>query len=173
MRIRNAFLVAVSALALWSMGPSQASAVTLYDGAGFLYGTQSFSDSFTLPSSGTLTVTLTNVAWPQQLASLKLMVESTDGVLKSGDASASPFSSSFSVKAGDVFAQWFGTAQGSLNTGVYTMSINFQPTVGNPVPLPTSIALFLSGIGLLLLQRRIQPDVPAETNRSADDMHAG
>lgn len=172
MKISKVFLAAVSTLALWSMGSSQAPAEVIYDGAGFMRGTQSFSDSFNLSSAGTLTVTLTNVAWPQSLASLQLIVESTSGVLKSGDATTSPFTSSFSVNAGDVFAQWFGTAQGALDRGVYAINISFEPTGGNPVPLPTSIALFLSGIGLLVWQRRIRPDIPAETNGDVHDMHA-
>jgi hypothetical protein len=57
------------------------------------------------------------------------------------------------VTSGNVVAQWFGTAQGSLNAGVYALEIQFQPS-SNPVPLPTSIALFLSGVGLLVWQRR-------------------
>jgi hypothetical protein len=150
---------------LWSVSANRAPAEVLYDGAGFLYGTQSFSESFDLPTSGMLSVTLTNVAWPEELSSLKMMVDSTGGVLKSGDASISPFASSFSVKAGDVFAQWFGTAQGNLDTGVYTMKISFQPTGGsNTVPLPTSIVLFLSGLGLLLWQRRIGSPVPTRAD---------
>jgi hypothetical protein len=58
----------------------------------------------------------------------------------------------FNVSAGNITAQWFGTPQGSLNTGVYGLEIQFQP--GSPVPLPTSIALLLSGLGLLIWQRR-------------------
>ncbi len=170
MNISKVFLAAVSALAFCSVGSSPASAEMLYDGSGFLRGTQSFSDSFYLSSPGTLTVSLTNVAWPQQLSSLKLLVDSTSGMLKSGDASISPFSSSFSVSAGDVFAQWFGTAQGTLDTGVYSLNISFQPA-GSPVPLPTSIALFLSGLGLFLWQRRIRPE-PAEAHRSSRDLQA-
>lgn len=174
MKISNVFLAAVSAFALWSMSSSQAPAEVIYDGAGFMRGTQSFSDSFKLSSPGTLTVTLTNVAWPQSLASLKMIVESSGSVLKSGDATTSPFTSSFSVNAGDVFAQWFGTTQGPLDRGVYALNISFEATGsgGNPVPLPTSIALFLSGMALLVWQRRIRPDLPAETNGDVHDMHA-
>jgi hypothetical protein len=164
MKIRNALLV--SALMLWSMGSSRASAEVLYDGAGFLYGTQAFSESFDLPSAGILSVTLTDVAWPQQLASLKMSVGTTAGIMKTGDATNTPFSSSFSVKAGDVFTQWFGTAQGTLKTGLYTVNINFQPQ-GSAVPLPKSIALFLSGIALLLWQRRIRS--PVLTDRPSLD----
>ena len=53
----------------------------LYDGSGFLAGTQSFEESFNLPSAGTLTVTLSNVAWPEQLASLNLLLTSVGGTL--------------------------------------------------------------------------------------------
>jgi hypothetical protein len=61
---------------------------------------------------------------------------------------------SFKVKAGDVFAQWFGTAQGPLDAGVYSMKIDFIPAGQTVVPLPTSLALFVSGLGLLAWYRR-------------------
>jgi len=62
--------------------------------------------------------------------------------------------STFVVKdAQEVFAQWFGTAQGPLDAGVFSMKIDFQPNVG-VVPLPTSIVLLLSGLALLVWQCR-------------------
>jgi hypothetical protein len=119
----------------------------LFDSAGFVQGTQSFVESFDVTTPGTLTVTLTNVDWPQQLADLNLLVSSTNATLgpEMGAGTAS-----FSVGPGDVFAQWFGTAQGPLNTGVYSIRVAFQPSA---VPLPTSIALLLSGLVLLIWQR--------------------
>jgi hypothetical protein len=101
-----------------------------------------------------LTVTLANVAWPTQLASLDLLVSSPSGALGPElDATNSTATATYNVTSGNVVAQWFGTAQGSLDAGVYAMEIQFQPS-SNPVPLPTSIALFLSGIGLLVWQRK-------------------
>jgi hypothetical protein len=155
MTIRSAFLTVISALALGSMGatPTRAAQI-LYEGVGFMQGTQSFSDSFNVASSGTLTVTLGNVPWPTQLSSLNMLVSQTSGA--SGPQMGAG-TSSFNVNAGNVFAQWFGTAQGPLNAGVYSLEIQFQPgagTSGSPVPLPTSIALLLSGLGLLMWQRR-------------------
>lgn len=124
----------------------------LYDGTGFLLGTQSFAESFNLPSAGTLTVTLSNVAWPEQLASLNLVLSSANGIL--GPEMGSGTSTFYVSAGGDVTAHWFGTAQGPLDAGVYSMQIDFQPSAGTPVPLPASIALLLSGLSLLLWQRR-------------------
>jgi hypothetical protein len=145
---------------------AQASEV-LFNGVGFLQGSQSFSDSFNLSAPGTLTVTLANVAWPTQLASLDLLLTSPSGAM---GPEMGPGTSTFNVTAGNVTAQWFGTAQGALNTGVYSMEIQYQPSgsSGNPVPLPTSIALFLSGLGLLLWQRRSRPAEPAPVSHARD-----
>jgi hypothetical protein len=124
----------------------------LYDGSGFMRGTQSFSDTFNLTAPGTLTVTLTNVAWPQQLASLNFLLSSANGTM-GPEMSAGTYS--FNVAAsGNVFAQWFGTAQGPLNAGVYSLKIDFQPQGGTTVPLPASVLLLLSGLALLLWQSR-------------------
>jgi hypothetical protein len=123
----------------------------LYDGSGFLQGTQSFIESFNLPSAGTLTITMSNVNWIEPLASLNLVLSSPNGKLGPEMAAGT---STFAVQSGEVSAQWFGTAQGPLNIGVYGVKIEFQPAAGIPVPLPTSIALLLSGLVLLFWQRR-------------------
>lgn len=152
---RNLSIGALALVIGGSMGCMRANASEiLYDGVGFMQGTQSFTDSFSLSSPGTLTVTLANVAWPTQLASLNLLVSTPSGALGPElNATNSTATATYNVTSGNIVAQWFGTAQGSLDAGVYAMEIQFQPS-SNPVPLPTSIALFLSGIGLLVWQRR-------------------
>jgi MYXO-CTERM domain-containing protein len=47
-----------------------------------------------------------------------------------------------------LYAHWFGNANGAFGLGVYGLNIAFQPT-GTPVPLPTSLILLLSGLGML------------------------
>ena len=161
MKLRS-LLVMGAALALSVVGAHrvQASEV-LYDGVGFLEGTQSFSDSFNLSSPGTLTVTLGDIGWPQPLASLNMLVSSPSGAL---GPEMGVGTSTFNVLSGNVVAQWFGTAQGPLNAGVYSLEIQFQPGV-SAVPLPTSIALLLSGLGLLIWQRRTRAgDLQAASN---------
>jgi hypothetical protein len=152
MKFRQLTATTILGLSAWifSLGSAQASTV-IYDGVGFLTGTQSFTDSFSVATAGTVTVTLSNIAFPEELASLSLMLSSPSGGALGSQMQAG--TESFHVQAGDVFAQWFGTAQGPMNSGVYALKIAFDPA-SSPVPLPTSIALLLSGLGLMAWQRR-------------------
>lgn len=153
MKIRQLLATAILGLCAWALPTNFAQANTvMYEGLGFLQGTQTFTESLNLASPGTLTVTLSNMAWPEPLANLNLMLTSANGML--GQEMMSGGTETFNVNSGNVLAQWFGTAQGPLNAGVYGVKIEFQPTIGTPVPLPTSIALLLSGLGLLVWQRR-------------------
>src|ERR1700738_2433400 len=82
MKKRSVLLGALGAAALWSSGLGQAQASeVLYNSSGFLQGTQSFVQAFNIATPGTLTVTLTNVAWPQQLASLNLLLSTANGMM--------------------------------------------------------------------------------------------
>lgn len=170
MKIWNMSIGALALLVCWSMGAPRAEASEiLYEGVGFLQGTQSFTDSFTLSSPGTLTVSLSNVSWPTPLASLDMLVSSPSGALGPElDATNSTAMATYNVTSGNIVAQWFGTAQGVYNAGVYAMEIQFQPS-SNPVPLPTSVALLLSGLVLLIWQRKSRgmPVSPAEGAQAA------
>jgi hypothetical protein len=149
-------LLATLAILLSGVGISTAAQV-LYDSSGFIVGQQSFSDSFNVSGPGTLTVTLTNMAWPEPLASLNSVVSTSDGLL---GAEMSAGTETFNVSGGPVFVQWFGSAQGALDAGVYGLNVQYQANGSgggpNPVPLPTSSALFLSGLALLFWQRRVR-----------------
>jgi hypothetical protein len=150
MRQLMAVLIAALGAAILPMAAARADSV-LYDSAGFLRGTESFAQTFNLPSAGTLTVTLSNVEWPVQLASLNVLVSSSNGML--GPSMGAGTSTFYIAAGGNITAQWFGTAQGPLDAGVYSMVIAFQPAV-TAVPLPASIVLLLPALFLLPWQRR-------------------
>jgi hypothetical protein len=150
MNIRHLLCTIAFLISAAAVRPAGASEV-LYNNSGFLTGQQSFVQSFNITGPGTLSVSLTNVDWPQQLASLNLVLSSGSGSLLGPEMGAG--SDSFHVGSGMVYAQWFGTAQGPLDTGVYSLNVEFLPNA-LPVPLPASIALLLSGLALLAWQRR-------------------
>jgi hypothetical protein len=138
----------VAAAALTCARPAAASEV-LFNGAGFMQGQQSFEDSFALSGPGTLTLTLSNIAWPEPLANLEMLVSTPQGLL---GPEVGPETESFSItQASQIYVQWFGTAQGPLNVGVYGLKINWAPTA---VPLPSSVLLLLSGLVMLVWRRR-------------------
>ena len=141
MNIRHLLSITTCILCAALAGRAGAAEV-LYDGSGFLNGQQSFVQSFNITGPGTLTVSLTNVDWPQQLSSLNMVLSSTGGSLLGPEMGAG--TDSFHVDSGLVYAQWFGTAQGPLDTGLYSLNVQFLPTA-TPVPLPASIALFAVG----------------------------
>ena len=140
------------ALAAGSAGAAE----VIYDGAGFIRGQQAGMESFNLPGPGTLTVQLTNVAWPVPLGSLDAVISSPSGL--AGPEMGEGTQSFKLASGGEIFAQWFGTAQGPLDVGVYALKIEFTPNA-LPVPLPTSVGLLVSGLALLGWQRR-RRDVP-------------
>lgn len=146
--------------------PAAASQV-LYDSTGFVVGQQSFRDSFAVSGPGTLTVTLTNMSWPEQLASLNMLVSTPQ--LGSLGPWTGAGSDTYLLSGGPVTVQWFGTAQGPLDAGVYGMEIQFQPN-GTIVPLPTSIALLLSGLCLIAWQRRSRRGGEFEYHRGEFDL---
>jgi hypothetical protein len=137
--------------ALAAVGSASAAEV-MYDGAGFVRGQQSGVESFSVSGPGTLTVQLSNVAWPVSLASVNAVISTASGLL--GPEMGEGTESFQLTTGGEVFAQWFGTAQGPLDVGVYGLKIEFQPGGALPVPLPTSIDLLACGLALLIWQRR-------------------
>lgn len=150
MHIRHLLSITACILCAALAGRAHASEV-LFDSTGFVMGQQSFVQSFNITGPGTLTVSLSNVDWPQTLSSLDVLLSSTGGSPLGPEMGAG--TESFHVDGGLLFAQWFGKAQGALDVGVYSMKIQFQPGA-TTVPLPASIALLLSGLGILVWQRR-------------------
>jgi hypothetical protein len=152
MKIRELGFIGACVFGLLAACGSAGASEVLYDNSGFLTGQQSFSQSFQISGPGTLTVSLANVAWPEQLASLDMLLSTTNGLLGPEMGAGTE---TFDIKAGGtLFADWFGTAQGPLDAGVFSMNIQFQPSGVTPVPLPYSLGLLGSALLLLVWHRR-------------------
>jgi hypothetical protein len=143
----------------------------LYDSAGFIQGQQAFVQSFDITTAGTMTVTLSNIPWMDTIADLGGFMSTSSGVINGSVMNAG--TETFNVLPGVVYAHWFGDANGKYGIGVYGLDITYAANQAvTPVPLPASLVLLLSGIGLICgWQRRIAPDpktgltVPTRSNR--------
>jgi hypothetical protein len=151
-RLRN-LLAAMMVVGVWAMSPGTAHADSvLYDSVGFIEGKQSFVDSFDITTPGTLTVTLSNIAWLDTIADLNAFVTTSGGLIGN---SMGVGTESFQVGPGMIYAHWFGDANGTYGLGVFGMKIMFQP-YATPVGLPGSLILLLSGLGVLFGWQRRQ-----------------
>jgi hypothetical protein len=121
-------------------------------------GTESTVDSFTTAGAGTVTINLKNVDWPTPLTALSFSATSADHVLAHWDQTGSVDSTimTFDVAtAGTYFAHIMATAGGTLDLGLYAMTMTFTPSA---VPLPASGWMLLIGIFALAgLARAIRP----------------
>jgi hypothetical protein len=109
-------------------------------------GTESTLATLTVPSPGALNVTLSNIAWPLSLDSLSFMLSSSDQVISAWSTTTSNFQS-YNVTPGTYFVHVTGSAAGTLDLGVYSITATFQPA--GVVPLPASGVLLLCGVLLI------------------------
>lgn len=107
-----------------------------------------------LAGPGTLTLSLTDLHWPASLQDLRYLITTADGTILGQGSGAG----SFSIAIGSaelIYAVTFGQATPlhglTFGYGSYGLQIGFQP-----VPLPDSVVLLLSGLAALalLLRRR-------------------
>jgi len=115
-------------------------------------GIQSNRYEFNAPGPGTLSVTLTDMTWPERLTSLTADLYSPTSVLGKvgGDQSVN-----FEINSQGLFAAViFATAGNNLglNMGSFSVSIDYR-TSAPEVPLPPAVTALLTGLALLGLAR--------------------
>jgi hypothetical protein len=130
----------------------------LYDSASVISGQGGTTQSLDLSTAGTLTITITNIPWLDVVTDLTSFLSTTSGVVGSKMYTAG--TESVSVGPGTYYANWFGNAQGTYNEGVVGVQIQFQPV--STVPLPATLVLLLSGLGVLFGWQRPRTADPAQ-----------
>jgi hypothetical protein len=153
MKIRH-FMAALGVVIIGGIaGPATARADTvMYDSAGFFQGAQSFTDAMDVPTAGTLTITLADISWFDTDTNLNIFLTTNSGPL-GGNMGVG--TESVNVEPGMVYAHWAGDPVGGYGVGAYGLQIDFTPAGAPEVPLPRSMILLLSGLGILFgWQRR-------------------
>jgi len=144
------YFLAAAALVVAGLGPSAHADTVLYGDAGFIEGRQSFVQPLDITQAGTLTISLSNVPWLDTISDLSFFVTTASKAVGGWETGGSE---SVQVEPGTVYAHWFGDADGKYGLGAFSMKITFQPGVVSTVPLPGSLALLLSVLGLAFLAR--------------------
>jgi len=107
---------------------------------------------------------LSNIPWPESLSSLNFLLSSSSQVLASLSLPQGSTSDTVQVGPGTYFAHLTGTAGGSLDLGLYSISLDFQPA--GVVPLPASGGLLLIGLlAVLALAWPLEPRNPNESSQ--------
>jgi hypothetical protein len=116
----------------------------------FFSGSESQTVSIDVPSAGVLEVTLTDLAWPDRLASLSFSLSQGAGLLT--PAPGSPML--FTITGAEALFGHITAVGGSLGIpglpdfGLYSLDVSFTPA--QAVPLPASVELLAAGLlGLL------------------------
>jgi|SRR5271155_5139994 len=136
--------------------------MVVFDSMSLFQGQQAFTETFSVETTGTLDVTVSDIPWLDAVANLSFFLSSPKGVV--GPTMNGGGSELINIGPGTYTASWFGNAQGAYDLGVVGVNIDFQPN-GTPVGIPASVLLMLSGLGLLFAWPRIAPVLPSSSTQ--------
>jgi hypothetical protein len=159
---RRLAIGATFALAASIAAPFANADTLIAEASPLISGTQSNVYTVSASSAGAVTVSLSNLGWPDRLASLSFALATSSGVLKtfSGEGQQTINIGT----AGTYYAIVTGTAQGHWNLGMYSLRMTFSALTnpgGPTVPLPGAAWLLLSGIAALFGLSRWKQELPA------------
>jgi hypothetical protein len=169
-------LACLAVLGLCQGLPARAEEV-LDQGVTLVSGSSSQTVALTVPSAGTLSLTLANLpllptaGQPDSLSALSFMIStSTQALQSSWTPVTTSLTDSLKVGPGTYFAHINGTAGGTLDLGIYSLYVTFNPSV---VPLPASGWMLLTGVFVLIgLSRVVCSDRHLRARADADSAPA-
>ena len=148
-KVIHRVLSVLAGVSLLGLASTAGAAVVAYKDNGFIYGNTPYyaSNDFTISDAGTYKATLTDFSFPQSLQQLGLIV--TDGGTNQLARLDGPGNFTFDATPGTYTANIYGIAGGSLQLGLYGISIALDDgSVGNlaPVALPSALILLVSAL---------------------------
>ena len=162
---RVAALTLASIAAAWAAAPARAelldaegnapgieSPAPVLDDVGFITGNTTISTAFSITASGTYTVTLTDLLFPDPFQSLALAI--TSATTTFGTLTAPGSIDVVLDGPMQLFALVFGMPDTHSGVGLYGVNVVLSGGGGSePVPLPAGAWLLLSGLSALLVRR--------------------
>ncbi len=138
--------VLLACLAFFALTDTSRADAVLVDASQMLTGTQSVVVPITVTGAGTVTATLTDLAWTERFASLSFAVATVSGVLQRLDG---PGVLTFEARGpGQYFVHVFGRASGVFNLGLFGLNVYYKDNAP-AVPLPAAGWLLLGGLAAL------------------------
>lgn len=138
--------------------PNARAEVVLVDQSQLITGSQTFVIPVSVTGAGTLTATLSDLAFAQALQTLTLTVFA--GPMHAQSLTAKGVLAFETSGPAQYYFHVTGVATGALPVGLVGLKIGFKP-FAPPVPLPAAAWLLLSGIGALSLAARRRAATPS------------
>ena len=140
-------ILGMSVLISAVFGATAEAATVAYQDVGFIRGVGDQSESFSVASSGSYRVTLTDFSIPGTFDLLSLSVTTDKSLINLIDVSGS---FDFNADVGTTyFANLYGIAGGNLDLGLYGISVESIAGTVAPVPVPASLFMMVSALAAM------------------------